>query len=324
LRSQAKPQLHFTFCSHYCFVLYIFIPHFFFWHQARVLTIKMLSKLRLASRLGSSVARAASGVATGGDKTARLAACHSWKSATMRLYSNCPTLGNAGEIAPTDQIPATLLTYDAERERLIKFGEYVKECIPVCIQQTQITHSNELEFLVDPDTILPVITFLKANFMCQFTNLADITCVDVPVRPCRFEIVYNLLSLHYNSRVRVKTYTDEFTPISSICEAHVSANWYEREIWDLFGVFFDDHPDLRRILTDYGFDGHPFRKDFPLTGYYECRYDDETERIVRDPVELAQEFRKFDLNSPWEVFPNFREEAPAAAPALPAAGEADK
>uniref|UniRef100_A0A8C0SPT8 NADH dehydrogenase [ubiquinone] iron-sulfur protein 3, mitochondrial n=1 Tax=Canis lupus familiaris TaxID=9615 RepID=A0A8C0SPT8_CANLF len=125
-------------------------------------------------------------------------------------------------------------------------------------------------------------------------------------RPTR-AIVYNLLSLRFNSRIRVKTYTDELTPIESTVSVYKAANWYEREIWDMFGVFFANHPDLRRILTDYGFEGHPFRKDFPLSGYVELRYDDEVKRVVAEPVELAQEFRKFDLNSPWEAFPAYRQ-----------------
>lgn len=115
-----------------------------------------------------------------------------------------------------------------------------------------------------------------------------------------------LLSLVNNQRVLVKTYTDELTPIDSITGLFQGANWYEREVWDMYGVFFSNHPDLRRILTDYGFSGHPFRKDFPLTGFVEVRYDDEVKRVVCEPLELAQEFRKFDLGSPWEVFPNFR------------------
>jgi len=267
----------------------------------------MLSRLRCFSRLGSSFIQTAEKNVL--SKTAtRTLVC---KVHSVRQYSSEVT--EPGVTPPNDQIPAYIMNYDVTRDRLTKFGNYVQECLPVCIQQVQITHGNELELLIDPDTILPVMSFLKCNFMCQFTNLSDVTCVDVPTRPCRFEIVYNLLSIPYNQRVRVKTYTDEFTPVSSICSAHPSANWYEREIWDLYGVFFDDHPDLRRILTDYGFDGHPFRKDFPLSGYYEVRYDDEMQRVVRDPVELAQEFRKFDLNSPWEVFPNFREK-PAAIP----------
>ena len=147
----------------------------------------------------------------------------------------------------------------------------------------------------------------------------------------RFEIVYNLLSLRFNSRVRVKTYTDELTPIESVNDIFKAANWNEREIWDMFGVYFTNHPDLRRILTDYGFEGHPLRKDFPLSGYVECRYDDELRRVVQvlslspsqylyypshcilqEPVELAQEYRKFDLAAPWEQFPAFREMIPAA------------
>ncbi len=112
-----------------------------------------------------------------------------------------------------------------------------------------------------------------------------------------------------NRRVRVKTYTDELTPIDSITPVFEGANWYERETWDMFGVFFTNHPDMRRILTDYGFAGHPFRKDFPLSGYVEVRYDDEVKRVVCEPLELAQEFRKFDIGSPWEKFPAFREKA---------------
>ena len=115
-----------------------------------------------------------------------------------------------------------------------------------------------------------------------------------------------LLSLRYNNRIRIKTYTDELTPIESITPLFQGANWYEREVWDMFGVFFTNHPDLRRILTDYGFSGHPFRKDFPLTGFVEVRYDDEVKRVVCEPLELTQEYRKFDLGSPWEVFPNHR------------------
>ncbi|CAG0925849.1 unnamed protein product [Notodromas monacha] len=114
------------------------------------------------------------------------------------------------------------------------------------------------------------------------------------------------MSLRYNTRIRVKTYTDELTPLDSACPVYVGANWYEREVYDLFGVYFQDHPDLRRILTDYGFEGHPFRKDFPLSGYVEVRYDDEQKRCVIEPVEMAQEFRKFDLDATWESFPKFR------------------
>jgi len=206
----------------------------------------------------------------------------------------------------------TIRKFDpVQRQNLTDFGQYVAECMPKYVQKVQLTAGDELEVLIDPTGIVPVISFLKNHHNGQFTNLADIAGMDVPTRKYRFEIIYNLLSLRYNSRIRVKTYTDELTPIDSLTPVFQAANWYEREIWDMFGVFFTNHPDLRRILTDYGFQGHPLRKDFPLTGYYEVRYDDELQRIVQEPVELAQEYRKFDLAAPWEQFPNFRETNPA-------------
>ena len=129
----------------------------------------------------------------------------------------------------------------------------------------------------------------------------DITAVDYPTRDQRFEVVYNLLSVRHNSRIRVKTYADEARPVPSICSLYDGANWYEREVYDLFGVFFVGHPDLRRIMTDYGFDGHPLRKDFPLTGYTEIRYDEEKKRIVVEPLELTQAFRNFEGGTAaWE------------------------
>lgn len=131
--------------------------------------------------------------------------------------------------------------------------------------------------------------------------VADITAVDYPTRNMRFEVVYNMLSIRHNSRIRVKTYADEATPVPSICSLYDGANWYEREVYDLFGVFFVGHPDLRRIMTDYGFDGHPLRKDFPLTGYTEIRYDEEKKRIVVEPLELTQAFRDFSGGTAaWE------------------------
>merc|ERR1711953_1323609 len=149
----------------------------------------------------------------------------------------------------------------------------------------------------------------KNHHNAQFGSMADICGVDIPTRPFRFEVVYNLLSFRFNSRIRVKTYTDELTPIESVNEIFKAANWNEREVWDMYGIYFSNHPDLRRILTDYRFEGHPLRKDSPLSGYIEYRYDDEKKRVVQEPVELAQEFRKFDLTAPWEQFPNFREHA---------------
>ncbi|XP_078077460.1 NADH dehydrogenase [ubiquinone] iron-sulfur protein 3, mitochondrial [Mustelus asterias] len=210
--------------------------------------------------------------------------------------------GSVSDARPTVRPRNELL-----HNRLSAFGEYVAEILPKYIQQVQVTCVNELEIFIHPDGIIPVLTFLRDHTNAQFKSLADETAVDIPSRPFRFEIVYNLLSLQFNSRIRVKTYTDELTPLDSLVPVFKAANWYEREIWDMYGVFFADHPDLRRILTDYGFEGHPFRKDFPLSGYVEVRYDDEVKRVVAEPVELAQEFRKFDLNSPWEAFPAHRE-----------------
>lgn len=191
------------------------------------------------------------------------------------------------------------------RSSLSSFGEYVATCMPKYVQTAQITPTDELEILIHPEGVYPIISFLKNHHNAQFVSLADICGVDFPTREYRFEIVYNLLSLRYNSRIRVKTYTDELSPIASVYDIFAGADWYEREVWDLYGVFFTDHPDLRRILTDYGFEGHPFRRDFPLTGYVECRYDDEQKRVVIEPLEMTQEFRKFELSSPWETFPSF-------------------
>uniref|UniRef100_A0A674N9E9 NADH dehydrogenase [ubiquinone] iron-sulfur protein 3, mitochondrial n=1 Tax=Takifugu rubripes TaxID=31033 RepID=A0A674N9E9_TAKRU len=185
-------------------------------------------------------------------------------------------------------------------KQLAAFGEYVSEMLPKYIQQVQISCFYVKEQLA----------FISNGVRCFL--FSD-----------HLQIVYNLLSLRYNSRIRVKTYTDELTPVDSAVPVHIAANWYEREVWDMFGVFFANHPDLRRILTDYGFEGHPFRKDFPLSGYVEVRYDDEVKRVVAEPLELSQEFRKFDLNTPWEVFPAHRE-AKEAAPKLEAGETPEK
>ncbi|KAK7789939.1 hypothetical protein R5R35_000721 [Gryllus longicercus] len=198
-----------------------------------------------------------------------------------------------------------------QRSQLTEYGKYVAECLPKYVQKVQLTAGDELEVLIAPEGVVPVLQFLKDHHNAQFTNLIDIAGMDVPSREYRFEVIYNLLSLRFNSRIRVKTYTDELTPLDSANDVFKAANWYEREIWDMYGVFFANHPDLRRILTDYGFEGHPFRKDFPLSGYVEVRYDDEKKRVVLEPLELAQEFRRFELSAPWEQFPNFRDAPPA-------------
>lgn len=159
---------------------------------------------------------------------------------------------------------------------------------------------GELMVRVKRDDIVPVLTFLRDDTNCQFKCLMDVCGVDYPEREERFEVVYNLLSPQHNQRIRVKLSTDEGTPVPSVTGVFRSAGWWEREVWDMYGVYFSDHPDLRRILTDYGFEGHPLRKDFPLTGYVEVRYDDEEKRVVYEPVKLTQAHRNFDFLSPWE------------------------
>jgi NADH/F420H2 dehydrogenase subunit C len=144
------------------------------------------------------------------------------------------------------------------------------------------------------ENLLAYICLCRYHTAAEFTTISDITAVDYPTRDQRFEVVYNLLSIRHNSRIRVKTYADEAQPVPSLTGLYDGANWYEREVYDLFGIFFVGHPDLRRIMTDYGFDGHPLRKDFPLTGYTEIRYDEEKKRIVVEPLELTQAFRNFE------------------------------
>lgn len=160
---------------------------------------------------------------------------------------------------------------------------------------------DELTIYIPPSGVIPVFSFLKYHTAAEYTQVSDITAVDYPTKDQRFEVVYNLLSIRHNSRIRVKTYADEATPVPSITSLYDGANWYEREVWDLFGVFFTGHPDLRRIMTDYGFDGHPLRKDFPMTGYTEIRYDEEKKRIVTEPLEMTQAYRNFRGGSAaWE------------------------
>jgi len=159
---------------------------------------------------------------------------------------------------------------------------------------------NELIVTVQAPAIVKVLTFLRDDPDCLFKVLVDVCGVDYPEREKRFEVVYNLLSLKHNRRIRVKVMTDETGPIPSVVGVFSAAGWFERETWDLYGIFFSDHPDLRRILTDYGFEGHPLRKDFPLTGYVEVRYDQEQKRVIYEPVKLTQDFRTFDFLSPWE------------------------
>lgn len=171
--------------------------------------------------------------------------------------------------------------------------------LPKFVQQVSL-YKDELTLHVAPSAVLPVLYFLRDHTNAQFKQCVDVCGVDYPSRLDRFEVVYNMLSLRYNARVRVKTYTDEVKPVPSSCEVYPGNNWFEREAYDMYGIYFQNHPDLRRILTDYGFEGYPLRKDFPLTGYTEVRYDDEKKRILYEPLELTQAFRYFDYQSPWE------------------------
>lgn len=190
--------------------------------------------------------------------------------------------------------------YQEKAASLHTYGQYLMSCLPKYIQQISVW-KDELTIYIPPSGVLPVISFLKYHTAAEYTMVADITAVDYPTKSQRFEVVYNLLSVRHNSRIRVKTYADEATPVPSITGLYDGANWYEREVYDLFGVFFVGHPDLRRIMTDYGFEGHPLRKDFPLTGYTEIRYDEEKKRIVVEPLEMTQAFRNFQGgSSAWE------------------------
>jgi NADH-quinone oxidoreductase subunit C len=178
-------------------------------------------------------------------------------------------------------------------------GDYLSAALPHDILGAEVGH-GELMLTVKGPAILRVLLLLRDDPKCSFEQLVDICGSDYPERPQRFEVVYNLLSLSRNRRIRLKVRTDEDTPIPSVDAVYPAAGWFERETWDLYGVLFENHPDLRRILSDYGFEGHPLRKDFPLTGYVELRYDDEQKRVVYEPVKLTQEFRTFDFLSPWE------------------------
>ena len=208
-------------------------------------------------------------------------------------------------------------------EALKELGDHIVQAQADVVSKTEI-RLGELMLETSPDKVIALLTYLRDDPKCLFTQLIDICGVDWPEREKRFDVVYNLLSVKNNQRIRVKLMTDEATPVPSAASVYSSAGWFERETYDLYGVWFSDHPDLRRILTDYGFEGHPLRKDFPLTGFVELRWDDVQKRVVYEPVKLAQEFRRFDFLSPWEGAPKVlpgdekaqeTAAAPAAAPA---------
>ncbi|KAH6618169.1 NADH-ubiquinone oxidoreductase 30.4 kDa subunit, mitochondrial [Chaetomium sp. MPI-SDFR-AT-0129] len=228
---------------------------------------------------------------------------------TARAQVNLPKDVHNPRQAPRPKPAATTLQvplvnpadkYESKADNLHKYGSWLMGCLPKYIQQFSVW-KDELTIYISPAGVVPVFTFLRDNTAAEFTQLTSVTAVDFPTRDQRFEIVYNLLSVRHNSRIRVKTYADETTPVPSATAVYDGANWYEREVYDMFGVFFANHPDLRRIMTDYGFEGHPLRKDFPLTGYTEIRWDEEKKRIVTEPLELTQAFRNFEGgSSAWE------------------------
>lgn len=184
-------------------------------------------------------------------------------------------------------------------EALQDLAAYIKERLDEQVQDAVVAF-GDLTIHVEPGDLIDVLEFLKNDVQCRFVSFIDICGADYPAREKRFDVVYHLLSPYTNQRIRLKVRTDEDTPVPSATEVFPGADWFERETYDLYGVLFTGHPDLRRILTDYGFEGHPLRKDFPLTGFVEVRYDDEVKRVVYEPVELKQEFRNFDFLSPWE------------------------
>jgi len=185
-------------------------------------------------------------------------------------------------------------------EELKELGALIEAKRPDCVLSWQVAF-GELTLGVTPANIAGLVEFLKTDGNCQFSTLVDITAVDHPERPKkRFDVVYHFLSMYQNQRIRLKVAIREDEIVPSITDVHPSANWFEREVFDMFGILFSGHPDLRRLLTDYGFRGHPLRKDFPTTGYTEVRYDEELKRVVYEPVKLVQEYRQFDFMSPWE------------------------
>jgi NADH-quinone oxidoreductase subunit C len=183
--------------------------------------------------------------------------------------------------------------------KLDELGALIADALPGAVTAHEVTH-GVLSITANAADIVRVTTFLRDDPRCQFVCIIDVTAVDWPSRERRFDVVYHFLSPTKNARIRVKVETDQVTPVPSIIGVFPGADWFERETYDLYGVLFAGHPDLRRLLTDYGFEGHPLRKDFPLTGFVEVRWDDEQKRVVYDPVRLAQEFRNFDFLSPWE------------------------
>lgn len=184
-------------------------------------------------------------------------------------------------------------------EALTELAQHIEAKRPENVLSWDISF-DELTVTIAASSLTSFVEFLKTDSTCRFSTLVDITAIDYPSRETRFDVVYHFLSMYQNQRIRLRLEAREQDVIPSLTEVHPSANWFEREVFDMFGILFSDHPDLRRILTDYGFRGYPLRKDFPTTGYTEVRYDDEQKRVVYEPVKLVQEYRQFDFMSPWE------------------------
>lgn len=265
---------------------------------SRLCRSRALASAVRATRPGAPVVQAQAGGAV-----RCLSSSSRMQSYAVKMPKDAPNLRHA----PREQLgtlEAPIVNpadkYDAKADNMHRYGAWLMSVLPKYVQQFSVW-KDELTIYIPPAGVVPVFSFLKYNSSAEFTQVSDITAVDFPTRDQRFEIVYNLLSVRHNSRIRVKTYADEASPVPSLTCLFDGANWYEREVYDLFGVFFVGHPDLRRIMTDYGFEGHPLRKDFPLSGYTELRYDEEKKRIVTEPLELTQAFRNFEGgSSSWE------------------------
>jgi len=186
-----------------------------------------------------------------------------------------------------------------EGSALDAYAQDIANLLPAFVQTT-VVERDSLTLYVSAEGLEPVLLFLRDHSHARYGSLMELCGADYPTRASRFEVVYHLLSLTFGARIRVKVCTDEVSPVPSACGIYSAANWFEREAWDMYGIFFSNHPDLRRILTDYGFEGFALRKDFPLSGYTEVRYDEGQKRVVSEPLELSQEFRDYDFTSPWE------------------------
>jgi NADH-quinone oxidoreductase subunit C len=191
------------------------------------------------------------------------------------------------------------MTETETQDALVELGAYIQSRQPDAVSSASVAH-GELTLQISLSGVPALVRFLKLDETCRFSSLVDITAIDHPERARRFEVVWHFLSMYRNHRIRLKAQVREDEMVPSITAEHPSANWFEREVFDMFGILFSGHPDLRRILTDYGFRGHPLRKDFPTTGYVEVRYDEAAKRVIYEPVTLVQEYRQFDFMSPWE------------------------